>query len=87
MLEGYAFINECFEPRGYREAMESVDARKWKAAMDEEIDALHLNKTWDLVFLPDNRKVIDNKWVFKAKLSKDAKINRYKARLVVRGFT
>lgn len=67
--------------------MESVDARKWKAAMDEEIDALHLNKTWDLVFLPDNRKVIDNKWVFKAKLSKDAKINRYKARLVVRGFT
>jgi len=44
------------------------------------------NKTWELVDKPENRKVIGVKWVFKIKLNADSSINKYKARLVVKGY-
>ena len=44
------------------------------------------NKTWELVDRPQERKVIGVKWVFKTKLNVDGSINKYKARLVVKGY-
>lgn len=55
--------------------------------MDEEYDALVKNHTWILVEPPNDQKVIDNRWVYKIKERPDGSIDRYKARLVVRGFT
>lgn len=55
--------------------------------MDEEFDSLIKNGTWKLVDFPNGEKVIDNKWVFKIKEKPNGIIDRYKARLVVRGFT
>ena len=52
--------------------------------MQEEINALHANDTWDLVDLPKDRKSIPNKWVFKIK-TVDGK-PKYKARLVAKGY-
>ncbi|KAK9084766.1 hypothetical protein Sjap_025177 [Stephania japonica] len=57
------------------------------AAMQEEIEALHKNKTWELVPLPGGRKPIGNKWVYKIKRNKDDdQVERYRARLVVKGY-
>lgn len=84
LLEGHAFISQG-EPRNYKEAINSEDAIKWKSAMEDEIKSLYSNRTWDLVNLPKGRKVIDNKWVYK--LKGQGEKTRYKARLVVRGFT
>ena len=53
--------------------------------MREEILALDDNHTWELTELPSNRKPIKNKWVFKTKRGADGEIERYKARLVVKG--
>ncbi|XP_020242543.1 probable LRR receptor-like serine/threonine-protein kinase At3g47570 [Asparagus officinalis] len=54
--------------------------------MQEEIEALHKNKTWKLVSLPQGRKTIGNKWVYKIKRNGDDQVERYRAILVVKGY-
>ncbi|GJZ83384.1 ribonuclease H-like domain-containing protein [Tanacetum coccineum] len=44
------------------------------------------NNTWDLVDLPKGRKAISSKWVWKIKYKSDGEIERYKVRLVAKGF-
>lgn len=56
-------------------------------AMQEEIMALDKNNIWDLVDLPDNRKPIDNKWIFKKKFQADGIMEKYKARLITKGYS
>jgi hypothetical protein len=51
------------------------------------MDALERNKTWDLVELPKDRKVVILKWVYKLKKGVDDKIKRFKARLVAKGYS
>lgn len=55
--------------------------------MDEELRALNDNHTWSLVQLPCGKKVVGSRWVYKLKFHSDGSIERYKARLVARGFT
>jgi len=45
------------------------------------------NKVWELVDVPPQRKSIGNMWVFKIKCRADGTIDKFKARLVVKGFT
>ena len=63
------------------------DSDKWKLAMKEEMDSLAKNKTWDLVKLPESRKVVGCKWVYKLKKGVDDTVLKYKARLVAKGFS
>ncbi|KAL4382962.1 hypothetical protein GQ457_15G015010 [Hibiscus cannabinus] len=66
--------------------MNNSDVSQWMTAMQEEIEALHKYNTWDLVPLPQGRKTIGNKWVFKIKRNGDDQVERYLARLVVKGY-
>src|SRR3954469_9806611 len=76
------------EPSSYREAISGSDADQWIGAMDEEIESLRKNQTWQLVSLPEGQKVVNCKWVFKKKKGiAGVKAPRYKARLVAKGFT
>ena len=54
--------------------------------MQEEIEALHKNKTWELVPLPHRRKAIGNKWVYKIKRDGSDQVERYCTRLGVKGY-
>jgi histone deacetylase 1/2 len=79
----YAYFSSTGEPSSTAEAFK--DSR-WKAAMDEEYDALIKNGTWHLVPATHGQNVIDCKWVYKVKRKADGTIDRYKARLVAKGF-
>lgn len=80
-------VNTCTEPSTYREAIESQDSEKWKAAMDEEMASLRDNETWTLTKAPQRGNVVGCKWVFKCKPDESGKTVRYKARLVAQGFS
>ena len=45
------------------------------------------NDVWDLVELPPGRKTVQSKWAYKMKTGADGTVERYKARLVVQGYT
>lgn len=47
--------------------------------------SLNANKTWTLVPLPPGRRAIENRWIFKIKRDQDGNIEKYKARLVIKG--
>jgi hypothetical protein len=54
--------------------------------MDEEMATLDANMTWELVPLPERKKAIGCKWVYKVKHNLDGSISRYKARLVAKRY-
>nr|GEV49200.1 ribonuclease H-like domain-containing protein [Tanacetum cinerariifolium] len=54
--------------------------------MYAEIEALNENHTWEITYLPPIRKAIGNKWIYRIKYKSSGDIDRYKARLVVKGF-
>ena len=55
--------------------------------MVDEMTSLHKNEAWDLVELPAGRKLIGSKWVFKKKMNVKGKVEKYKAQLVVKGYS
>ena len=75
------------EPSSIQEALSGLDKEEWKKAINEELESLIRNGTWDIVPKPTGRDVITCKWVFKIKRNAEGDIERYKARLVARGFS
>ena len=74
------------DPKTFKEAMASRDSAFWKDAIQDEMDSIMSNHTWELVDLPHGSKPIGCKWVFKRKYNSDGTLNTYKARLVAKGF-
>jgi hypothetical protein len=75
------------DPRTIKEAVDSEDVNLWKRAMDEEMESLYKNETWDLVEFLTRRNPIGSKWVFKKKLNGEGKVEKYKSRLVEKGYS
>jgi len=72
------------EPKGFKSAAKNPS---WVTAMDEEVQALQNNHTWNLVPQPANTNIVGSKWVFWTKYLPDGSINRLKAHLVAKGYT
>jgi hypothetical protein len=71
------------EPNCFEEANKD---EFWNKAMDEELNQIEKNDTWELVPRPKNKNVIDTKWVFRKKLNEDGHVTRNKSRLVCKGY-
>jgi hypothetical protein len=71
------------EPNSFEEASKDEFYNK---AMDEKLDQIENNDTWELVPRPKNKNVIGTKWVFRNKLNEDRHVTRNKARLVCKGY-
>ncbi|CAI5482024.1 unnamed protein product [Closterium sp. Yama58-4] len=74
------------EPATLKKALESSDAEEWKKAMESELKSIEENDTFELVELPEGRTAITSKWLFKIKSDADGKIERYKSRMVAKGY-
>jgi len=67
--------------------MQDSNSQKWINAMNEEYKSMQDNQVWDLVPLPEGKKPIGCKWIFKTKRDSEGNVERYKARLVAKDFT
>lgn len=74
------------EPQTYKDAMSSPEASLWKEAINSEVESILQNHTWELVDLPHGCKPLGYKWIFKRKLKADGSIDKYKAKLVIKGY-
>jgi hypothetical protein len=76
------------EPSTYSEVVTSSESAQWVIAMNEKIDSLHKNQTWELVKLPKGAKTVGCKLIFKKKEGilgiEDA---RFKACFVAKGYS
>ncbi|KAE8661751.1 hypothetical protein F3Y22_tig00113724pilonHSYRG00184 [Hibiscus syriacus] len=74
-------------PATFNEAVQSSEHKKWRIAMNEEMQSLQKNQTWKLASLPKGKKAIGCKWVYAKKDGFPDKNNiRYKERLVAKGY-
>ena len=85
--EEYVTLTDEGEPQCFQEAMKDPYRNKWLQAMQEEMNSLHENHTFELVPLPKHKRALKNKWVYRLKTEEGNSLPRYKARLVVKGFS
>ncbi|CAL9011600.1 unnamed protein product [Prunus brigantina] len=85
--DDYVLLTDGGEPECYEEALTHDQQDEWLKAMHEEKQSLHENHTYDLVNLPKDRKALKNKWVYRLKTEENNSKPRFKARLVVKGFS
>ncbi|RVW44373.1 Retrovirus-related Pol polyprotein from transposon TNT 1-94 [Vitis vinifera] len=78
---------DAYDPITYQEAIHCPQFTYWKEAMDDEMNSMYMNGVWDLVELPHGCKPVGCKWVFKTKRDSSGRIERYKTRLVVKGYS
>ncbi|KAH9291102.1 hypothetical protein KI387_044673, partial [Taxus chinensis] len=71
------------QPKNFLEARHD---KHWLKAMEEELDQIEKNETWELVPRPKSQNVIGTKWVFWNKLNKDGQVTQNKERLVCKGY-
>ncbi|XP_070056949.1 uncharacterized protein [Nicotiana tomentosiformis] len=74
---------EDSEPMNFDEA---ITDKRWRQAMEEEIESIEKNNTWELTTLPKGHRAIGVKWVYKTNKNVDGDVERYKARLVAKGY-
>jgi hypothetical protein len=95
----FAFLADCkdiFEaaiaeaqddPKTLKQAQSRPDWPEWQQAMTREITTLINAHTWTTVPRPIGKNIVSSKWVFCIKRKADRSIEKYKACLVVQGFT
>ena len=81
------YFHSIHEPATIAEALATPKADEWKHAAHEEMKALENMNTWKLVPLPEGRKTVNCRWVFKVKNKPDGTVDRSKARLVAKGYS
>lgn len=82
----YVMLTDNGEPSFYEEAMSDQHKDQWLEAMQDEINSLYKNNTYELVNLPKDKKALKNKWVYRLKTEEDSSHPWYTTRLVVKGF-
>eukprot|EP00253_Pinus_taeda_P032549 PITA_32549 len=82
----YILLTDEGKPNCFQEACKVEHSEEWKIEMEEEMNSLLENKTWELLNLLKGRKALQNKLVYMIKHEGDKNKEMYKARLVVKGF-
>ena len=86
-FEDCAMLATDTETTTYTEAAQPSKSQQWQRALDEEMRSLMDNNMWTLIDKPRGRLIVNNKWVYEAKLKTDGTVDKYKAKLVAKGYT
>ncbi|GJR44123.1 ribonuclease H-like domain-containing protein [Tanacetum coccineum] len=70
-----------------KKVIQALDDPTWIEAMQEELLQFKLQKVWTLVDLPNGKRAIGTKWVFRNKKDERGIVVKNKARLVAQGYT
>jgi hypothetical protein len=70
-----------------KDVLDGLDAREWTLTIQVEIQYLKVNKTWELIIHPKGKISLPSIWVFEIKTKLDGSIDKFKARLIARGFS
>ncbi|GKB31295.1 putative reverse transcriptase domain-containing protein [Tanacetum coccineum] len=70
-----------------KKVIQALDDPSWIEAMQDELLQFKLQKVWTLVDLPNGKRAIGTKWVFRNKKDERVIVVRNKARLVAQGYT
>ena len=81
------YFSQIEEPTSIEEALSNAHATRWKAAADAEFKSLTDNGTLELVEPPSGKNIVGSKWVFKVKYKSDGIVDRFKVRLVAKGYS
>ena len=72
------------EPKKFEEASKD---KNWVNAMNEELDQIERNNTWELIPRPTGKKFISTKWIFKNKMNEQGQVIRNKSRIVCKEYS
>lgn len=71
----------------FKKAIQSDHSSEWLDAMKDEMKSMSINDVWDLVEISKGAKTMGSTWVYKTKRDSKGDIERFKGRLVAKGFT
>src|SRR4051812_3861835 len=83
-LHIYHSLHSVSIPKNWQVAKQDP---RWLSAMQEELQSLKKNNTWELVPLPAGKRDVGCKWVYTVKQTPEGKVDVYKARLVAKGYS
>lgn len=83
----YCYLVGVHVPETFKQAEECENSVQWKRAMDDEMESLVDNDTFELTVLPEGRKCVGGKWVYAVKQGSNENEVKYKARYVAQGFS
>jgi hypothetical protein len=80
--------NEIVPPKDYSSAIDHIEySRQWRGAVANELEKLFGLSTFKYNKLSPRKETVDTKWVFIIKSTPTGLVDRFKARLVARGFS
>ncbi|GJZ49951.1 ribonuclease H-like domain-containing protein [Tanacetum coccineum] len=80
-LKEHGFVKEP------KKVIHALKDPSWIEAMQKELLQFKLQEVWTLVDLPNGKRAIGSKWVFRNKKDERGIVTRNKARLVTQGYT
>jgi hypothetical protein len=86
VFKSYGEFQPDNNPPSFADAMRRPDAQLWWEAFCDEIKSIIKCNTWTLAILPYGKKALPLRWVCRVKRDATNAFERYKARVVVKGF-
>lgn len=87
-LSRVLLASSIFIPSDYREAIESDNKQQWLDAMSDEMQSLNENQVYEEINSKSiDKKPVSSRWVFTVKYKQNGEVEKFKARVVARGFS
>jgi hypothetical protein len=74
------------DPQSLSQVMKRPDWELWESSMNDELTSLLEKQVYTWADLPADRKALPSRWVFKLKRTQDGAVDKYKSRIVAKGF-